>query len=110
MIGQTDPDSGLLSWVLGACGAIGSLLVGAIVFLFRLIMTQAVKQHEGTLEAHTRDINELRSKNEVLEKRSTDCENERGELRVIQAELRGKQTILEGRIATLEKEKGGSGL
>ena len=97
MIGDTDPDAGLLGWVLRACATIGATLVGAIVFLSKLFISQTAKRFEEVQISHTEELSTLRAQNGMLEKRSEVCEQDREALRISQA-------VLEARINVLEKE------
>jgi len=104
MIGQTDPESGLLGWVLGACGVIGTTLVGAIVFLAKYISSEVAKRAienqrrlEEVQEAHTKELLEVKEYNKELGLKSEKCEKDREQLLVSHARLETRVSLLEAK-------------
>lgn len=94
LVGQAmeNLDVEMWAWVKASIGLIVASMSGAVVFLFRYIMTTHAKQIEETQQAHTTQLTELR-------KESDECREDRKMLRIENVEIRIRLATLETKIS-----------
>lgn len=94
MIGENEPPSGWAGWMIvtliGGIGAVWTVLVAWV----KRGITKEEKQHEETLKLHAVAIDELKTDNAELKKRSDDCEKDRADIRVRLAKAETKLELL----------------
>lgn len=84
-------DGELIGWVKAAIGMIVTSLTGAVVFLFRHVMTSHAREIQETQTAHTEQLTELR-------KETNDCREDRKMLRTENVEIRVRLATLEAKV------------